>query len=496
MTAQRRKEPDMSKPLFPRAIAVLESNDSASATSAKVAAAWRTFATREYLGTLLRGHGLFGRFGYLVVTQITTVLIGIGYWAYSARSVAADQVGVAAAAVSAATLIAALGVMGVNTVIIVELKDQRPTYQRAFVTTALLVASPIVAILTIGVWALSPFLGASLHTIGHSPADALLMVLGAVLTLASTSYDSAGLGLSKSRSRLVRNLVSSVLKVAGVGVAVALGKRTTVALLIGWNASLLLSLFTYPLLRLPRVRVSMARRRRIIRAYWRLSLGHHAVNLALGFMGFILPAIAAIFVSPKQVAYFSVAQLIASNSLALPYLLSMSLFVESAGDAELLRQNVRKTFPTGVICSISVLVIFEPFAHLVLGLFSQTYALHGTTCLRLLLFAGLPYVVKDHFVAIRRSQNRLGEAAKLGLASTAFEVAAAALGAALGGLNWLCAAWVLAAAAEALCFLPSVLIIARPKGPGRFQPVRLGPKSGSGHSRRPGRARRLGAAAG
>jgi O-antigen/teichoic acid export membrane protein len=466
----------MPEPRPPKAATTVEVGNAQVAESvnvSRVAAVWRSVATREYLTTLLRGHGLFGRFGYLVATQITTVLIGVGYWAYSARSIAAAQVGVAAAAVSAATLIAALGVMGVNTVTIVELKDQRPAYQRAFVTTSLLVASPIVAALTLGVWAISPLLGASLRTIGHSPVDALLMVLGSVLTLAGTAYDAAGLGLSKSRSRLVRNLIASVLKVAGVGIAVALGKRTTVALLVGWNASLLLSLLTYPMLRLPRVRVSMARRRGIIQAYWRLALGHHAVNLALGFMGFILPAIAAIFVSPKEVAYFSVAQLIASNSLALPYLLSMSLFVESAGDAELLRRNVRKTFPTGVVCSLVVLVIFEPLAHLVLGVFGATYALHGTVCLRLLLFAGLPYVVKDHFVAIRRAQNRLTEAAKLGLASTAFEVMAAALGAAFGGLNWLCAAWVIAAAAEALCFLPSVLIVARTRNPKHFQSVRL-----------------------
>jgi O-antigen/teichoic acid export membrane protein len=426
-----------------------------------VTSGWRTVANREYVSTLLLGHGLFGRFGYLLATQFSTVLIGVGYWALSARSIAASQVGVAAAAMSAATLLSALGVLGANTVIIVEAKNQRSIDQRAFITTGLAVVAPVVAALTLGLWAISPLLGASLRTIGHSPADALLMVLGAVLTLAASIADAVGLGLSKSRTRLTRNILSSVLKVAGVGVAVALGKRTTVALLIGWNASLFLSLLTYPMLRLERVRVSMARRREIVRSYWRLALGHHAVNLALGFMGFLLPAVAAIFVAPKEVAYFAVAQLIASNAVALPYLLSMSLFVESAGDPELLRRNVRKTFPTGVICSLAALVIVEPLAHVVLGVFGQTYAEHGTTCLRLLLFAGLPYVVKDHFVAIRRAQNRLTEAAKLGIASTAFEVAAASLGAALGGLNWLCAAWVLAAATEALFFLPAVLNVMR-----------------------------------
>jgi hypothetical protein len=222
---------------------------------------WRSLANREYLSTLLLGHGLFGRFGYLVVTQFVTVLIGVGYWALSARSIAASQVGVAAAAIAAATLLAALGVMGVNTVIVVEAKNQPSAAQRAFITTGLAVAAPIVAALTLGLWAISPLLGASLRTIGHSPVDALLMVLGSVLTLAGSVADAAGLGLSKSRTRLVRNTLASLLKVAGVAVAVALGKRTTVALLVGWNASLLVSLLTFPMLRLERVRVSIARRR-------------------------------------------------------------------------------------------------------------------------------------------------------------------------------------------------------------------------------------------
>jgi O-antigen/teichoic acid export membrane protein len=472
--AERQREPagPAPSPWVPVTTNGAASSAGGSGSVDAVQSGWRAVANREYVSTLLLGHGLFGRFGYLLATQFVTVLIGVGYWALSARSIAASQVGVAAAAMSAATLLAALGVMGVNTVVIVEARNQRSVDQRAFITTGFGVVAPIVAALTLGLWAISPLLGASLRTVGHNPADALLMVLGSVLTLGASVADAVGLGLSKSRTRLARNILSSVLKVAGVGVAVALGKRTTVALLIGWDASLFLSLLTYPLLRLERVKVSMARRREIVRSYWRLALGHHAVNLALGFMGFILPAVAAIFVAPREVAYFAVAQLIASNAVALPYLLSMSLFVESAGDAELLRRNVRKTFPTGVICSLAALVIVEPLAHAVLGVFGQTYAEHGTTCLRLLLLAGLPYVVKDHFVAIRRAQNRLGEAAKLGIASTAFEVAAASIGAALGGLNWLCAAWVLAAATEALFFLPAVLNVMRARVHSQQRPSR------------------------
>ena len=87
--------------------------------------------------------------------------------------------------------------------------------------------------------------------------------------------------------------------------------------------------------------------------------------------------------------------------------------------------------------------------------------MNGTTALRLLVLVGPAYVIKDHYVAIRRAQGRLGHAAKVMAAGTSAE----ALGAALGGIYWgmtgICIGWLVAVSCEAVVLLPAVIRVYR-----------------------------------
>ena len=58
------------------------------------------------------------------------------------------------------------------------------------------------------------------------------------------------------------------------------------------------------------------------------------------------------------------------------------------------------------------MVVAEVAAPLALRIFGPAYVMNGTTALRLLVLVGFGYVIKDHYVAIRRAQGRLGHAAK------------------------------------------------------------------------------------
>ena len=64
--------------------------------------------------------------------------------------------------------------------------------------------------------------------------------------------------------------------------------------------------------------------------------------------------------------------------------------------------------------------------------------MNGTTALRLLVLVGPAYVIKDHYVAIRRAQGRLGHAAKVMAVGTSAEAAGAALGGIYWGMTGLC----------------------------------------------------------
>ena len=121
------------------------------------------------------------------------------------------------------------------------------------------------------------------------------------------------------------------------------------------------------------------------------------------------------------------------------------------------------------------MVVVEVAAPLVLRIFGPAYAMNGTTALRLLVLVGPAYVIKDHYVAIRRAQGRLGHAAKVMAAGTCAEAAGAALGGIYWGMTGLCIGWAIAASGEAVVLLPAVIRVFR-----RDPPAEPGPRGASG----------------
>ena len=96
-------------------------------------------------------------------------------------------------------------------------------------------------------------------------------------------------------------------------------------------------------------------------------------------------------------------------------------------------------------------------APLILRVFGPAYVTNGTTALRVLILVGPAYVIKDHYVTIRRTQNRLGYAAKVMAVGTSAEAAGATLGGIYWGMTGLCIGWAIAAWCEAAFLLPAVL---------------------------------------
>ena len=107
------------------------------------------------------------------------------------------------------------------------------------------------------------------------------------------------------------------------------------------------------------------------------------------------------------------------------------------------------------------MVVVAVAAPLVMRIFGPAYATNGTTALRLLLLVGPAYVIKDHYVAIRRAQGRLSHAAKIMVAGTCAEAAGAALGGIYWGMTGLCVGWAIGAWCEAVFLFPAVLRVFR-----------------------------------
>jgi O-antigen/teichoic acid export membrane protein len=405
--------------------------------------------------------GLFTTFGYLVAKQGATAILGLAYWAVATHLFSARDVGLAAAASSTAFFLAAIGALGIPLLLLAELESMPVAARRVTFSTGMSISCLTVLLLSLVTLALSPFLGRSMRTIGADSTTAALFVIGSVATMAALTFDNAAIGVHRGSAQLGRGSLTSVLKLAIVGALALVGITTAPGLLFAWALALVVSLVvcmrTLRLESTPAGQGNLRHRVALTRHYGALSLKHHFLNLSINSVSYIIALIAALLISPQELAYFSTALLVSSAAMIIPYLLTLSLFAEISGDESLLHRHVRRTLPLGLALSCVTLVVVAVAAPLVLRIFGPAYVMNGTTALRIFLLVGPAYVIKDHYVAIRRAQGRMGHAAKVMAAGTCAEAAGAVLGGIYGGMTSLCIGWAVAAWCEAVVLLPAVV---------------------------------------
>ena len=359
--------------------------------------------------------------------------------------------GLAAAASSTAFFLGAIGALGIPLLLLAEIDALPPAVRRVSFSTGMYISCLAVLILSLATLALSPFLGDSLRIIGADSTTAALFVIGSVATMGGLTFDNAAIGLHRGSAQLWRGSLNSVLKLAIVGVLVLVGTRTAPGLLFAWALALVVSLVVcIPMLRLeptPAGEGNLSHRVALTRRYGVLSLKHHVLNLSINSIYYIVALIAALLILPQ------------ASGLLLdrtPGVVHRDDHPVPAG-AVPVRRDIRRPEPpppprppdtparTGPVL-VGSLVVVEVAAPLVMRIFGPAYVMNGTTALRLLVLVGPAYVIKDHYVAIRRAQGRLGHAAKVMAAGTCAEAAGAALGGIYWGMTGLCIGWVIGAA--------------------------------------------------
>ena len=360
---------------------------------------------------------LFRTFAYLAGRQGSTAVLGLAYWVFVTHYFGAAQVGLAFAASSTALLLSTLGILGIATFLIAEMGGMDRATQRPVLSTGIAVSGAAVAVLAVGTIALSPYIGKSLAVIGRNPLMAALFVMGSVATVAAAH-------VRQRRHRDPARRRPAHPGDPGLAHQVRGGGRTDPGgvsdrcpgSIFAYGAGIIVSLgVCYPMLRLARSAKTgqgMKARVALTRKYGALSLNHHVLNLSINSVSYLIPVIAALVILPSQYAYFATAQTVASIVLIIPYLLTMALFAETSNDPELLHRHVRRTLPLGAASALAIVAVVMAGAPLVLQVFGHAYAVHGTTALRTLVLAGPSYVMKDHYVAIRRSQGRLLQASR------------------------------------------------------------------------------------
>ena len=404
----------------------------------------------------------------LVSTYALTSVLGLAFWLLAARQFSVSEVGVGGAAISMMTLIGTFGTFGLGTLLISRLPRTDQGDRRVLVRTALAFAATVSVVLALVVPLVAYHLAHldNLAPIVGSPWSLLAFAAGTSLMSVGLVADQAVLVLGSGRLQTERNAVASVVKLAVLGGLALTGATGGMTIFVAWGLGTLVSL---PLVAW-RTRGGRALEHpgrlvdpRRLRGLGRLALSHHALNTTLQAPLQLLPLLVLVIVSSRENGIFTSALQVTGVVFTLPYSITVGLFASADGDERAVLQRMRLTLPVSLGISVLANLVLFPLAPFVLRVFGAAYSDEGATILRVMALAGLFFVVKDHFVALRRVQDRTTNATLVMVGFTVAELAAAYVGArTTGGALGLAVGWVCVLAVEAVVLSAPLLVAARP----------------------------------
>jgi len=392
----------------------------------------------------------------LTTTQMVTMLLGFVYWTYVARRFPVASVGLAGAAIAAMQLLGSFGMLGFGTLLIDRLPRVGRNHRRLMVRTSLSIVAAASGILGLAfAVAIRVIPIPNLLPVSATWLDFVIFVVGVLATGITLVLDQAVLALGNGTVQLERNGVASVTKIAAIVALVRFGAHGGMAIYLSWTIGVLVSLM-WVFVRTHAGWSEQASRRlvdlRSVRGLGRAAASHHALNLAIQTPLMLLPPIVAVTVSSVANGYFSTDILLAGVVFAIPFAIAVGLFAAAAGDEREMLKRIRFTIPFGIACSLAADVVVYVLGRPLLAAFGRSYAEHGVGALRILVLAGVPFVIKDHYIALRRVQSRTSRAAVAISVTTIIELAIAFLAAERWGVIGMCLAWVGTLAIEAIVF--------------------------------------------
>ncbi|WP_372735491.1 hypothetical protein [Nocardioides sp.] len=399
--------------------------------------------------------GIWSPFQSLLTAQVIGATLGLVFWVLIARVVDAHEIGVAAAAISTGTLLGLVTVLGIGTVLISDLPLHEPRRQRQLILRGLSVVMVSSGLGAGVVVAFGPLFTANLRETLTDPLGGALFVVGVFAAAWAVICDESSLGVKRASVQVHRNLLASSFRFPLTAVLLAVGLDDSRALQLCWVLPLVVSV-PFALWRLGVLRPAsggpaLPSLRADLLHFRALAFRNHALSLSLAAASQMVPVIAGITLASVANAEFAIAWLLASFVFLPPYLLAIALFAHGANvSTEDFRHSMQSTLPASLLLSSALVVGAWVFGEPVLLIFGGEYSTRSWLILALLVPAGLWMSVKDHLVALWRSQRRFGLATRLAVAALVLELTGALVGAIAYGATGLCVGWLSAMGVEAV----------------------------------------------
>jgi O-antigen/teichoic acid export membrane protein len=396
--------------------------------------------------------------GALALGTLATAFLGFFYWWWAARTFSPTAVGLASAAISMMNLLGHVGEIGLGPFLIGQIPRVRPL-AGALIATALTAAVLCSVVVGLAYVAVAGSLSLSLSDNLGSASGGGLFVIGVVLTGFTLVLDQALVGLLRSELQMWRNIAFAASKLALLLAVAALvhGQAGEVEILGTWVVGQICSIALLgALLARRRQRLFYAPRVALLSPVVRDVLDHHVLNIVLQLPSMALPFVVAVVLSPDINAAFYAGWTLVNVSLLVPASLTAILFSTGGYEPALFCSRLRLSLAISLAAGLATGMIFLFGSSFILGLFNPAYRTIAGDGLVLLGFGSIGVMLKYHYVALRRLQNRMRDAARILAIGSLCELAAAALGGQIGGLSGLVGGWLAAVLLQGLTLVPSL----------------------------------------
>jgi O-antigen/teichoic acid export membrane protein len=400
--------------------------------------------------------------GSLVATMLVTSVLGFAYWLVADRFYSLDSVGLASAATSAMMLLSTLFMLGQGTVLLTEVPRNKGQ-EGPLVSASLLLVGVSTLVASIVFAVLAPIISPQLASLGATPQNILLFAIGACLAGITVILDQVVIALLQGGIQLWRNTIFAVMKLVLLIIAAKfLGQTTGMSIYTTWALGNAISLLPIVIFLMRKKKWSPRHyipRWKTVRSLGLSSIQHHSLNLILQAPSQLLPLLVTVMLSAKMNASFYTAFMIANFVFSLSLSLTTVLHATNAAQITTLTQKTRLTVGLAFLSSLFIGVILIFGAGPILSIFGKAYADSSTWSLRILTFASLPLIIKNHYISLARIKDQVMRAILPITLGSLLELGMSILGAHTGGLTGLCLGWVAALMVEALFMLPAVATV-------------------------------------
>lgn len=373
-----------------------------------------------------------------------TMGLGFLFWLLAARQFPPEQVGLAAAAVSAMMLCTQLALIGVGSGVITHFPRHSADPAKLLNTAFSIVFAT--SLLTACVFLVfSSSVLAELSLVTSTLIFTLLFVLMSVLGTVGILLDQVSIALRRGDHVLLRGLGFGATTVVLIALIPRVtDARSALSVFLPWvlAAAVACAMGAWHLSgALAGYRYGLQTERRLAGSLLRVGLPNWALTLTERAPGLLLPIVVTELLSPAANATWYAVWMMAWVIFIIPISVGLALFAQAAHHPDTLRavvlHGIRYSLGIGIPAA-GALALAAPFA---LSLLGPSYAEGGATPLRILVTAVVPLAVVQAYFSVCRARQRLAEAVRVGAVGGVASVAAAAAAGVASGLTGMAIAW-------------------------------------------------------